>query len=113
MDWWPKGSFSTILFSDITFKLDGMSVYAHRAILNSRCEFMSVMLNSDFLEGKSSEVHYNCIHVHVQAHMNACVYVCTCSLVSMLVCGRGHIRFCTFYVCVCSMVTILYYIYIC
>ena len=59
------------LFSDITFKLDGVSVYAHRAILTSRCEFMSVMLNSDFLEGKSSEVH-SCMYVHVH---DMCVYM--------------------------------------
>ena len=68
------------LFSDITFKLDGMSVYAHRAILTSRCEFMSVMLNSDFLEGKSSQVHsctyvraYTCVYVHVQLCLCMCV----------------------------------------
>ena len=69
------------LFSDITFKLDGVSVYAHRAILTSRCEFMSVMLNSDFLEGKSSEVH-TFLYVRTYVHMHVCMYmfncVCTC-----------------------------------
>jgi Rho family protein len=44
------------LFSDVTFKVEGVSVHAHRAILTSRCEFMSVMLNSSFMEGQSSEI---------------------------------------------------------
>ena len=44
------------LYSDVTFKVEGVSVHAHRAILTSRCEFMSVMLNSSFMEGQSSEV---------------------------------------------------------
>ena len=86
------------LFSDITFKLDGVSVYAHRAILTSRCEFMSVMLNSDFLEGKSSEVHtFLCIRMCVYAHVQLCLCMCMVEPI------KG---FCTFKMYDCSKVII-------
>ena len=64
------------LFSDVTFNVEGTLIHAHRVVLTTRCEFMSAMLNSPFMEGASAEV---CVCVCVRAHIYVCVCrVCTC-----------------------------------
>jgi hypothetical protein len=39
-------------FSDVSFKVDGKTIYAHRIILSSRCSFMSTMFAGSFIESK-------------------------------------------------------------
>ena len=64
------------LFSDVTFNVEGTLIHAHRVVLTTRCEFMSVMFNSPFVEGSSAEV---CVCVR------ACM--CVCDACVMCVCA--------------------------
>ena len=69
------------LFSDVTFNVEGTLIHAHRVVLTTRCEFMSAMLNSPFMEGSSSEVCVCvCVRVRVRVrvrvhtiHINSCL----------------------------------------
>lgn len=44
------------LFSDIRFRVDGETVFAHKLVLCTRCEVMAAMLSGGFMESENSEV---------------------------------------------------------
>lgn len=47
------------VFSDLTFRVDDTLVYAHKAILVARSPVLAALLSENFLDGKSSQVHFN------------------------------------------------------
>ena len=50
------------VFSDLTFLVDGILVYAHKAILVARSPVLAALLSENFVEGKSSQVHFSPSH---------------------------------------------------
>jgi len=46
------------VFSDLTFLVDGILVYAHKAILVARSPVLAALLSENFVEGKSSQYLY-------------------------------------------------------
>ena len=58
------------LFSDVTFRVGNIAIPAHKIVLTTRCEFMSVMLTGSFLEGASSQVR---IHTYIHCISTAVV----------------------------------------
>lgn len=44
------------LFSDVQFRVDGETVFAHKLMLCTRCDVMAAMLSGGFMESENSEV---------------------------------------------------------
>jgi hypothetical protein len=51
-----KYFFNKPLYSDIKLIVNGTAIYAHKAILNTRCAVLATMLSSGFLEATSDSI---------------------------------------------------------
>ena len=52
----PPHTHTQSLLSDVSFRVEGKIVHAHKLVLCTRCDVMSAMFSGGFVESQSNEV---------------------------------------------------------
>ncbi|XP_028660605.1 rho-related BTB domain-containing protein 3 [Erpetoichthys calabaricus] len=81
---WLGYFFNSPVFHDVVFKVQGVSIPAHRAVLSARCKVMAAMFSGHYAEASSCEVSINAVSTDTFLSFLEYLYTDICCPASVL-----------------------------